>query len=286
MIKSVFFSLLITATASSCNKGLGDAEPVTPQQVTMNVPYGTDAAQKMDVYLPAERTNANTKVLVFIHGGSWSGGDKTEFSEAIDSIRPKLADYAMFNINYRLSGNNNNHYPTQMNDIQQAIDFIKSKSAEYMINPDKIGLIGASAGGHLALLQAYKFNTDGKIKAVIDLFGPTNLTDLYNNHPIPQASRPVLVNFLGATPVANATLYQQASPVNFVTAQSVPTQIFHGSLDIINPISQSLELKAKLEAANVKVEMVTYTGEGHGWLGANLTDTYKKTVAFILQNVQ
>ena len=222
---------------------------------------------------------------MFIHGGSWSGGDKNDFGEAITAILPKLTNYALVNINYRLA-NSTNRFPTQMTDIQSALDFVKSKGTEYMVDANKVGLIGASAGAHLALLQAYKFNTDGRIKAVVDIFGPTDLTDLYFNHPFPTASQPVLVNFLGTTPTVNAALYQQASPINFITPQSVPTQIFHGNLDIVNPIGQSLALKAKLQASNVKVEMITYIGEGHGWIGSNLLDTYNKAVTFITQNVK
>ncbi len=287
MVKSiVLFSLLLITGISACNKGLADAEQEPAERIIRDVSYGTDSAQRMDVYLPAARNSSQTKVLVFIHGGSWSSGDKEEFNDAIAAIRPRLNDYAIFNINYRVASGGRNRYPTQVNDVQAALNFIKNKSTEYLINPDKVGLIGASAGGHLALLQAYKFNTDGRIKAVVDLFGPTDLLSLYNTHPFPTASRPVLVNLLGATPTADMPLYAQASPINFVTGQSAPTLILHGELDIINPISQSIALRNKLQQANAKVEMITYTGEGHGWLGNNLLDTYNRAVTFIQQNVQ
>lgn len=285
MNRIVAFVFLFTVAFSSCNKGIDVVTESVPALNIKDVAYGSDAAQKMDVYLPAGRASSSTKVLVFIHGGSWSGGDKNDFGEAITAILPKLTNYALVNINYRLA-NSTNRFPTQMTDIQSALDFVKSKGTEYMVDANKVGLIGASAGAHLALLQAYKFNTDGRIKAVVDIFGPTDLTDLYFNHPFPTASQPVLVNFLGTTPTVNAALYQQASPINFITPQSVPTQIFHGNLDIVNPIGQSLALKAKLQASNVKVEMITYIGEGHGWIGSNLLDTYNKAVTFITQNVK
>ena len=286
MRRIIALAFLFTGAFTSCNKGIEEVTLAVPALNLKGVAYGTDAVQKIDVYLPAGRTSLSTKVLVFIHGGSWSGGDKSDFDESITAILPRLTNYALININYRLANSAGNKFPTQMTDIQSAVDFLKSKSAEYMVDANTIGLIGASAGAHLALLQAYKFNADGRIKAVVDLFGPTDLNDLYFNHPFPTASQPVLVNFLGSTPTANAALYQQASPINFVTAQSVPTQIFHGDLDIINPINQSLALKAKLQANNVKVEMITYTGEGHGWIGNTLVDTYNKAVTFILQNVR
>ncbi len=278
--------IIITLLFISCHKpnsGLSNEE--LPQKDMMNVSYGSNAAQIMDTYLPAGRDTVNTKVLFFIHGGSWSAGDKSDFDSAITSIRKGLTDYAIFNINYRLAANGLNRFRAQMEDIQSAINYIESNAGNYKINTSKAVLVGASAGAHLALLQAYKNNGNGKIKAVIDLFGPTDLTTLYNNHPVPAASQPVLVNFLGATPATNAALYQQASPINFVNVQTVPTLIFHGDADFIVPISQSTTLKTKLEAAGVKVSMTTYPAEGHGWYGASLADTIQKTVAFIKQNV-
>jgi acetyl esterase/lipase len=279
-----FISSIILSTIISCQKPPSSQDL---QQMDMkNEPYGSNAAQKIDVYLPAGRDSINTKVILFVHGGSWSGGDKNEFDSAIAAIRTKLPNYAMFNMNYRLAGSGANRFPAQMEDIQSAINFIASRAADYKFNPDKIALIGASAGAHLALLQAYKNNNDGRIKAVVDLFGPTDLVSLYNDHPVPAASQPVLVNFLGATPVSKSTLYREASPINFVTPQTVPTLIFHGNADYIVPISQSIALKNKLQSAGVKVEMTTYPGESHGWYGSSLLDTYAKTIAFIQQNVK
>ncbi|MEJ7676982.1 MAG: alpha/beta hydrolase [Segetibacter sp.] len=250
-----------------------------------NISYGSDSAQNMDIYLPSGRDTANTKVILFIHGGSWSGGDKDAFNDAITAIRIKLSDCAIFNMNYRLAYHGLNRFPAQMEDIQHAINFIGTKANEYKINVNKFCLVGASAGANLALLYAYKYNKAGKIKAVVDLFGPTDLTDFYKNHPIPDQARPVLVNFLGATPAANPDVYIQASPINFVSAHTVPTKIFHGRDDIAVPLTQSNALQAKLQANNVKVEMTVYPGEGHGWYGNNLLDTYQKTIEFIKENI-
>lgn len=250
-----------------------------------NVSYGSDTAQKIDVYLPARRDIENTKVILFIHGGSWVAGDKMEFDNAIAALHPELPGYAMFNMNYRLASGQN-RFPVQISDIQSAMKFIEGKADDYNINASKICLVGASAGAHLALLQAYANNHDRRIKAVVDLFGPADLKDLYVNHPIPQEARYVLMNLLGKTPSSNPDLYNEASPINFVNAHTVPTLIFHGTGDIVVPIAQSNALKAKLLANKVKVQMTSYAGEGHGWYGKNLVDTYAKTIEFIKENVQ
>lgn len=288
-MKSIFIFILlplfIIGLFANCNKAKGVNSKGLAQQNIMNVSYGGNASQKMDIYLPEGRTTDKTKAILFIHGGSWSGGDKAEFNASIAALRIQLSGYAFFNINYTLAVNSASRFPMQMNDVQAALNFISSKSNEYKINGDHFALVGASAGAQLALLQAYKNNSNGKIKAVIDLFGPSDLTALYNNHPFPQESQQILVNYLGTTPTANPSSYQQASPIHFVTAQSVPTLILHGNQDYVVPVAQSTALKAKLESVGVKVEMKIYAGEGHGWYGNNLLDTYSKTVAFIKQNV-
>ncbi len=239
-------TVLFFATFQSCKKT--EQNPASSTQLDLkHVLYGIDTAQNMDVYLPAGRDTINTKWLLFVHGGSWASGDKNDFNETIGSIRGQLPDFAFFNINYRFALGGINIYPTQLNDVQAAIDFIRSKHNEYHINPNKIVVAGASAGAQLALLQAYKYNDLGYIKAVIDLFGPTDLNDLYYNHPVPQEAQFVLQNYLGTTPNINPLIYLQASPINYVTAQTVPTKIFHGTADEVVPIAQSLVLKAKLD---------------------------------------
>jgi acetyl esterase/lipase len=279
-ILSILF--LSGAVFTSCDK-TGESE--LAEKNTMNIKYGANAAQSMDVYLPAGRTRENTNTIIFIHGGSWNGGDKSDFNQDIANIRSQLKDYAIFNINYRLAGPQA-RFPAQMEDIQSAIDFIKNNAGEYMINAGNLALIGASAGAHLALLHAYKHNADGSVKAVVNLFGPSDLLTLYTNHPVPAASQPVLQNLLGTTPTANPLLYADASPINFVFPTSPATLILHGDADMIVPISQSTTLRTRLQQAGAKVEMHTYVGEGHGWFGSTLTDTYTRASNFIKQNVR
>jgi len=273
-------TLLIVAFAiftTSCKKSSESTE-----NILTDVAYATaDAKQKMDVYLPANRSAANTYIVVMVHGGSWSGGDKTDFNVDIPSIRTLLGNYAIFNINYRLANGSSVLLQQQTDDINTAFDFITSKAAEYNINPSKIALMGASAGGHLALLKAFKGNADGRIKAMVDLFGPTDMAWMYNNHPVAIYTQPIIANVMGGTPTTNATGYTNGSPINFVAATAPPTIIFHGTADPVVPISESDRLNIKLQTAGVVHQYITYTGEGHGWVGANLTDTYNKAVDFI-----
>lgn len=251
--------------------------------VTMlNVSYGTNAQQKMDVYLPATRSATNTKVMIMIHGGGWNTGDKADFNEYVDSLKKREPSYAIFNLNYRLA-NTTDLFPAQELDIKAAVEFIYNKKQEYKIS-DKFVLVGASAGAHLALLQGYKYSTPVKPKAIIDFFGPTDLIELYNNPPNPLV-QPLLVAVTGVTPTAN-TLYMQSSPINYISSQSPPTMIFHGGVDIVVSPSQSVALDTKLSMSGVTHQYIFYPTEGHGWVGANLSDSFNKIQAFLAANVQ
>ena len=271
--------------AASCKKD--DANPSTQQSTQKDVSYGAAAAQKTDVYLPAGRSTEKTKVLILVHGGAWMSGDKSEFNDAIAMLQTQLTDYAIFNINYRLADpvGQTNLWPAQADDMAALVNFIAGKREEYQCNTDKIVLIGASAGAHLALLQAYKNNTGGRIKAVVDLFGPTDIAALYNSYANDPTSQTGLSIWLKGTPTTNASAYASASPLPFVTAQAPPTIIFHGTADAVVPISQSQSLNTSLQTAGVAHEYYTYNGEGHGWAGTNLLDTYSKAIVFIKKYV-
>ena len=249
----------------------------------LNVSYGTSSRQKMDVYLPAGRSSLATKVIIMIHGGAWNSGDKSEFNEYVDSLKKREPAYAIFNLNYRLA-DPPDLFPSQEQDIKAAVEFIYNKRPEYLIS-DKFVLIGASAGAHLALLQGYKYSTPVKPKAIIDFFGPTDLVELYNNSSNPLV-QPLLVAVTGTTPTLNNTLYSQSSPINFISSQSPPTMILHGGTDIIVPPSQSDSLNTRLINAGVTRQYISYPAEGHGWVGANLTDSFDKILAFLAANVQ
>jgi dipeptidyl aminopeptidase/acylaminoacyl peptidase len=147
-----------------------------------------------------------------------------------------------------------------------------------------VSLLGFSAGGHLALLQGYKYGTP-KVKAVIDFFGPTDLVTMYNN-PWHQLVPYALQMITGATPQSKPELYRNSSPVNFITPQTPPTLILHGGLDNIVDISQSRLLKTKLDAVGVANELIVYPNERHGWYGSNLTHSFNQVERFLRQNVR
>jgi acetyl esterase/lipase len=285
----LFFLAIVLFTG--CKKNIDEIPPnPTPTAQTLfNVSYGNDAQQKMDVYLPANRSTSATPSFIFIHGGSWSFGDKNDLNPYVDSFRLRFPNYAIFNLNYRLATNSggvtSNTFPTQENDVKAATDFIFSKLTEYKI-ANKFVQLGQSAGAQLALLQGYKYNNIST-KAIVDLYGPTDIVDLYNNPAGPFASPANIALLMNGTPTTNPSLYNSSSPINYVTSTSAPTIMFHGQLDNVVRVSQTIALRDKLALNNRPQQTQIYATEGHGWVTPNLLkQDFDKIQSFLAQHVQ
>ena len=284
-MKSVLVVCIITIFISCQKEGsIVDGNRLIAKTTT-NVSYGSHTAQVMDVYLPANRTAASTKVMVIIHGGGWNSGDKNDplFAPFVDSIRRRLPDYAVFNINYRLSARPLNIFPSQEMDVKAAVDFIFAKRNEYVIS-DKLVFVGASAGAQLAMLQAYKYTNSIRAKAVVSFFGPSDLVEMYNN---PAGGNPLisaaLADAVGKTPAEDLLLYTSSSPLNFITVNNaMPTILLHGGLDPLVKPGQSAAVYNKLLSLNIATQNVLYPMGGHGdWNAATYTDAFNKVQAFL-----
>ena len=275
-----YFILLLSLAFIGCEKD----DAGTGEKTMLNIAYGSDPYQVMDIYLPPNRNTQTTNFMILVHGGAWSSGDKSDFDEYVDTLQRRLPSYAVFNLNYRLSTNGINVFPAQENDIKAAVEYILARREEFGIS-DKYALLGASAGAHLALLQGYKYSSTLAPKAIIDFFGPTDMVDLYNNPASPLIPPATVASIVGATPTSNPTLYFQSSPINFVTAQSPPTMILQGGLDPLVATSQSSALRDKIQTLGGVVAYVFYPNEGHSWIGPNLKDSFDKIQLFLTMHM-
>jgi len=283
-LSQLITAAILSVSIFSCKKNINTMLDSRVTKTMQNVSYGSSSLQNMDIYLPAGRSVNVTKILIMIHGGAWEAGDKSNLADYMDTMKNRLPGYAIFNINYRLSANGSNIFPTQENDVKTAFDFIINKSSEYSIS-QKVVLLGVSAGGHLALLQGYKYDSPVKPEAIVSFFGPTDITDMYNNPASPFIPSSEIAAIVGTTPSQDSTLYANSSPVNFVSPASPPTILLHGGIDIIVRPQQAIALQLELQAAGVINQYVFYPTEGHGWTGANLTDSFDKIEAFLSANV-
>lgn len=249
---------ILTFLSPSCKKAKPIEEIPLVAEDMLNIAYGESSKQVLDMYLPKNRTES-TKVVLLVHGGFWTAGDKSDLSLYVKTFQN--SGYAVVNVNYTLAdGSPTNIHPAQINDITKAINFVSSKSAEWHISPNKFGLIGVSAGAHLALLYTYAYNMDDKVKTVVSIAGPTNFTDARNQSEV---QRSIIANFLGKTQQQDPALYVAASPITHVSAISKSTLMIHGKEDLIVPYQQASELKAKLDLFNVPNELDVVDGAGH-----------------------
>lgn len=283
LIMRFLFILLIVILQVSCKKENNQENLKQPAAITFTrISYGTDPQQMMDVYLPKNRNIDSTKTIILIHGGAWTGGDKSDMLSVMESLQKRMKGYVFINLNYRLAVNNSvNVFPAQENDVKSAISFYLSKSDEYKVSKDLI-VLGASAGAHLALLHSYKNDPERHVKAVVDFFGPTDLTAARNDGILGQ----LILRAIGKTYNQDPQMYIQSSPVNFITSQSPPTIALHGGKDIIVSPSQSNLLINKLNSLGVPNQLVFYPDDKHGFTALNYADAYNKIQSFILMYVK
>ncbi|MCB9043700.1 MAG: alpha/beta hydrolase [Chitinophagales bacterium] len=246
----------------------------------LNVSYGTDEEQKYDIYLPEGRSDS-TPVILMIHGGAWKAGQKEDFNPYIQLIQNKWKNVAIVNLNYRLASNANNiHHAEIMQDIKAAIGDVLAKKDTYHIS-EKMGIVGASAGGQLAMIYAYKYNDYHNIECVGNIFGPSIINDWawYSSFNLWLGANvsDIITEYVGQP--WDSTAYANVSPYLQVSESSQPTIIFHGSLDPIVPVYQSQWFRNKLNGLNVTNEYYEYFAF-HGFDATQSTDAVQKMVAF------
>ncbi|MCR5862708.1 alpha/beta hydrolase [Flavobacterium sp. J372] len=216
--------LILSFGCQSTEEGQNNtAESHLAAEEILNVQYGEKSEQKMDIYLPEGR-NSNTKVFILVHGGGWTGGSKADTAYVIPMLKQQFPGYAIVNIDYRLASIQYPAFPKQVQDIEEAIQFLKRSN--YKIS-NNYALIGASAGAHIAMLYSYRFDTHGDIKAVCSIVGPSDFTDPnYKNHPYFHYGAQYLIGNINYR--EHPEVVETVSPAMQVKTTSPPTIMFYG----------------------------------------------------------
>ena len=246
-----------------------------------DIPYGRDDdAQVLDAYIPDDYQDA--RVIVYLHGGGWTGGDKGEFPAALVEELVGRRKYIVVSMNYRLVKDGKNRFPAQIEDIRKALAFLSSHAGKYHYNGNEYALMGGSAGGYLAMLYAYGYDTAKQVKAVVDCWGPTDLADKAVRADNKDADSKV-VNLLGVAD-PEAAICRDASPYYRVTKETgVPTLLFHGGEDPLVHVSQAEKMYKKLRALGIPAQYEMYPHEHHGVGGASAVDMFMKMLAWLQQ---
>lgn len=224
-------------------------------EVKKDVPYGKGGEKtlQLDLYRP-KSLDQTVPGLVFIHGGGWSGGKRSDYHYY--GVKFAERQYVVATITYRLSGEA--PFPAAVQDAKCAVRWMRANANRLGVDPNKIAVVGGSAGGHLALMVGYTADraelegngghpdVSSRVQAVVDLYGPADLTT-----PIAGASRLVKV-FLGGQEIDDAVEnYRLASPIHQVTKDDPPTLVLHGTIDQVVSVKQSDRLVEKLTECGV-----------------------------------
>jgi acetyl esterase/lipase len=266
---SIALTLAWVSVALAQDRPMG---PVVPEGVKSlrDVPYveGGHERNRLDLYLP-EKAQGRLPVVVWIHGGAWQGGNK----DRCPAIPLAAKGYAVASINYRLS--QHAAFPAQIEDCKAAIRWLRANSVKYQLDPDHIGVWGASAGGHLVALlgttggvkslegKGGNLDQSSRVQCVVDWFGPADMTTMGGQGDRPNA----VTRLLGGPGPDYKDKARRASPITYVAKDSAPFLIMHGDQDRLVPLAQSELLAKTLKQAGVEVTLQVVKDNGHGGAG-------------------
>jgi len=230
--------------------------------------------QTMDVIRPRDASTTPRPAVLLVHGGGFRAGTK----EGYIPLAVKLAErgYVAATVTYRLSPGA--QFPAPVEDVKAAVRFLRANAAKYNLDPEHIGALGGSAGGHLVLMLGVtggveEFEGSGpnkdqssRVQCVVDEYGPSDFTQSYSKSV---DAAEVLPMFLGGDLDHERLAHIRSSPLNWVTPNAAPTLAIHGTLDPYVAYEQSLWLVERMIAAGVPAEIETITGAGHGFKGTD-----------------
>ena len=242
------------------------------------VPNG-DEAQKLDLYLPEKPAEHPLPLIVHIHGGGWMGGNK--FPCPVVGMVSK--GYAVASVEYRFS--QKAKFPAQIQDCQAAIRWLRANSKPHNIDPERVGVVGGSAGGHLSALvgtaggkKAFapiggNEEQSDRVQAVCDIFGPANFSTVMQQADDDKNVRNIFKfnspsdpysQLIGVSLEGNQEKTDAVSPEHYVSQDNPPMLILHGTHDALVPLAQSEEFAAALKETGVEVWLQKLPGSGHG----------------------
>jgi acetyl esterase/lipase len=238
-----------------------------------------------DLYLPKGLDKA--PVLIAVHGGGWQIGDRKVYK----SWGPYLArnGIAVFAIEYRLSKPGTKSYPAAVYDTKAAVQYVRASAAELGVDPDRIGMIGDSAGAHLSALVALageelasEYRSDphasvsAKVKAVVGFYGVYDMLAQWEHDLVSRPRDSIVEKFFGAAPYSNRKVFFEGSPISYATVDKNTTRflLVHGTDDdIVDPATQSTAFLKALKQAGFFARTVVIPGAGHFFITDPVDET-------------
>jgi acetyl esterase/lipase len=251
-----------------------------PDAVLVNLVYctTTDGVElTMDAYQP-RKGKRPAPVVIYIHGGGWIGGDKSDGAGHLFTRDLLNKGYFIAAINYRLAPKYK--FPAQIEDAKCAVRNLRANASKYDIDPNRIGVIGGSAGGHLVSLLGLSDKNAGwdvgqytefssRVQAVVDMFGPTDLSRM-----LTERGRRLVTQVFGVSGPDDPIL-KTSSPISYITSDDPPFLILQGEEDEVVPLYHSQFLYDELVASGLRAQLVMVKNAGHGFrpVGGDLDPT-------------
>lgn len=277
---AVWLGLAVAAFAAEEANKAAPPTPLPPGvRLLSDVTYLEPArAEKLDIYLPAGGGEGKSlPAVVYFHGGGWVRGDKAADREQNLGANFAKRGYVFVSVNYILGPK---AWPANLFDCKNAIRFIRKNAAQYGVDPERIAAMGASAGGHLAMMAAYTpelaelepqgglySGVSNRVRVVIDFYGMSNLLTRRVVEPdgtptggLMDSNAPAVI---GVSRAEGAAKWKFASPVTHITPNSPPTLIVHGLADPTVDYIQAVELANVLRKHGVTHDLVLLEGIGH-----------------------
>ncbi len=234
---------------------------IASAEIQSNIEYGRagDEVLLLDASVPAG--NGPYAAAIIVHGGGWRSGDKQDMAILFKPLTD--ANFVWFSINYRLAPKN--RWPACFEDVKQAIRWVKTNAAKYKVDPNRIAIIGYSAGGQIACLAATTADKDTAVQAVVGL---APLGDIVSDALRRGGMSTYLMDLFGCKGLdANSPQVVQVlwdcSPINHVRPNLPPFLLVHGTADKSVPYQQSLNFKTRLEDVGNKCDIITIKDAPH-----------------------
>lgn len=262
-----------------------------------------DESLTVDILMPTIDVYETVPVIIYIHGGNFTGGDKSDLTKDIreDLVSEILdAGYAIVTVNYRLL-NEDRHFPTCIVDVKDAIRYVHSVSETYNFDESNFGLMGNNSGAYIALTSAYSPSGNyygdyalrsysAEVNYVIDMYGTTQISTMQDIqtmtiNELNEFQTQLDIMFGSIYDVydlssADYTTISVHDPISYVSNDTIPTFIIHGLMDDEVNIQQSRLLAAQLDDYDVQYEMYEIAGGGIG-----LDDVSEAVKEAIIQNI-
>jgi acetyl esterase/lipase len=253
------------------------------------VQFGQHDGVKLTGDLYAPKGPGKYPALVAVHGGGWQLGSAGLY----EHWGPYLAQhgYVLFAIDYRLVKDGKNTYPAAVHDVRAAVQFLRGRGEAIKTDPERIGLIGDSAGAHLAALVALAgekppfvgaysgdpySGVSTRVKVVVGIYGPYDMAAAWNHELVFRPFDKAAEKFLGAPLVENRKLWFEASPLSYVTRDNNQTAFLlaWGTRDVVaDPRTQSEAFVLALNQAGFFVRTVVLEGAPHFWVSDPIDET-------------